>query len=415
MQEKPKVLSLSTNDIGGAGNTSLKAVERLRERGVDATLVVCNKYSTSAASIGVFDSHNIFGRIRITINHIYCKLRKVLAFGKTDKKYIMFDLQINMVSAKKILALYGDTPDIIRVGWVTDFVSTKTINELQQLTGAKVNYAMVDNSPIGGGCHYPWDCQGYTENCYPCPALNCKNKRAQKTLQFKHKYITKEMFISGTTNDINRAKKSLLFKNGKHIISASLRPNPYYFSKEEGRACFNISEDRYVIFCGAASIEAERKGFRELIASLEIVKQKIDVSRITILLAGGDCDGLPSDYEIKKVGKLPFEKLFQAYACADVFLCPSLEDSGPIMINYGVMAYRPVVAFEMGIALDVIKHKENGYIAKWRDVNDFAEGILFCVKNYNKLLSNIKIVTDSLVEEGKQRPSVWECLGIKQC
>ncbi len=412
MQESTKVLLLSTNDIGGAGLAYLKTTEMLRSKGVDATMVVCHKYSDSDACVGVYDAHTRWGRIRILLNHCYCKMRKILAFGKTDKKYVMFDLQVSMVSAKKILSLYGKRPDLIRVGWVTDFVSAKTIRELQELTGATINYSMVDNAPIGGGCHYPWDCQGYTKNCFPCPALAPTNKRAQKTLLFKHRYITPDMIISGTTNDMNRAKKSLLFRNSKCLTSFTLRPNPYHFSKEEGRSFFGITEDRYVIFCGAASIKAERKGFKELIESLELVKQRTDISNVTIIVAGGECDDFPDGYEVKKVGKLSFEDLFRAYACADLFLCPSLEDSGPMMINYGVMAYIPVVAFEMGVALDIIRHKENGYIAKWRDVDDFAEGILYCMTNNDRIQSELKQINNLLMEESKKN-NIWKNLGVE--
>lgn len=412
MQEKPNILFLSTNDIGGAGNTYLKAVEVLRSKGIDATMVVCNKYSDSDACIGVFDAHRRWERIRITLNHCYCKLRKILAFGKPVKKYIMFDLQISMVSAQKILKLYGKTPDVIRVGWVTDFVSAKTVKELQELTGATINYSMVDNAPIGGGCHYPWDCQGYTKECFPCPALKQTNKRAKKTLLFKHRYIKPDMVISGTTNDMNRARKSLLFRDSECVVAFSLRPNPYYFTKDEGRGFFGIAENRYVMFCGAASIRAERKGFNELIESLELLKHKTDVSNVTIIVAGGECGDFPSGYDVKKVGKLSFENLFRAYACADVFLCPSLEDSGPIMINYGVMAYIPVVAFEMGIALDIIKHKENGYIARWRDVEDYAEGIIFCMENREKFQSGLKNLNETIMEESKKN-TVWNSLGVE--
>ena len=412
MQGKQKILFLSTNDIGGAGIACLNGVERLRNSGLDATLVVCNKYSDSEACIGVFDAHSAWGRLWILLNHLYCKMRKMLAFGKADPKYIMFDMQISMVSAKKILRLYGKRPDIIRLGWVTDFVSAKTVKELQTLTGATINYSMVDNAPIGGGCHYPWDCQGYTKDCFPCPALSASNKRAQKTLFFKHQYITPDMVISGTTNDINRAGRSLLFKDAKKVVSYALRPNPYHFTKVEGRTFFNIPDDRYVILCGASSITAERKGFKELIESLELLKQQTDINRITILVAGGGCGDFPTGYDVRMLGKLSLEDLFRAYACADLFLCPSLEDSGPMMINYGIMAYIPVVAFEMGIALDVIRHKENGYIAKWRDVKDFANGILYCLENQERLCSEIMQLNNDIMEESKKH-SIMKSLGIE--
>ena len=132
----------------------------------------------------------------------------------------------------------------------------------------------------------------------------------------------------------------------------------------------------------------------------------------SIIVAGGECGDFPEEYDVRKVGKLSFEDLFRAYACADLFLCPSLEDSGPMMINYGVMAYIPVVAFEMGVALDIIRHKENGYIAKWRDVDDFAEGILYCMTNNDRIQSELKQINDQLMEESKKN-YIWKNLGVE--
>ena len=412
MINKPIILFLSTNDKGGAGVAFLKSVEMLRSKGYDATLMVCNKYSDSEVCIGVNDARSTTGRIRIALNKCYCKFRKLLAFGKTEKKYIMFDIQLSMVSAKQILSLYGKCPTIIRVGWVTDFVSTMTIKDLQERTGALIEYSMVDNASITGGCHYPWDCNGYTCGCYKCPALKPNNLRAHRTLLFKQKFITPGMVISGTTSDINRARRSLLFKDCKHVVSYVLRPNPYCFTQSEGRSYFGIGEDRFVLFCGAASFAIERKGFKELVDSLEMLKYKIDIKRITVLVAGDEQTTLPAGYDVKRVGVLPYKDLFLAYACSDLFLCPSLEDSGPMMINYGVMAYKPVIAFEVGIALDIIRHKKNGYLARWRDVCDFADGIMYCIENHETMCDGIKELNNRIIEESKNA-SIWNYLGIE--
>lgn len=413
--DKPiKYFELSTNDSGGAGYTALKTIERRRKLGYDAKLIVLNKHSDSDAVIGIYDSHKWIDRLVLLLLRISAIIQKKVIYAIRNSKYNFYDIQLNRASAKKILKLYGDQPDYILVGWVTDFVSAKTIYNLKELTGAKIVYIMTDNSPLGGGCHYPWDCLGYTSNCYPCPALRKDSHRAQRTLLSKHKYITNDMTISGTTNDINRAKKSLLFKGSKQIVSASLKPNPYSFSKNVGRELWDIDDSRYVIFCGAASINAERKGFKKLLCALETLKEEIgDVSNILILMAGDNTVPMPEGFNVKFVGKLNFEDLFKAYCCADLFVCPSLEDSGPMMVNYGVMAYIPVVAFEMGIVPDIIIHKKNGYIAKWGDVNDFAKGIEYCIKNKDSLFKDIKSINDSLMEKTRSEKSLYKTLGFE--
>ena len=410
MERKIKYFELSTNDSGGAGLAALKSIELRQSQGYDAKLIVWNKSSNSDAVIGILDSHRWLDRIALQWYRIISNIRKKFFAGIKKSKYNFFDIQLNRVSAKKILELYGDTPDFILVGWVTDFVSAKTIYKLKELTGAKIVYLMTDNSPIGGGCHYPWNCLGYTKDCYPCPALGKGNYRAQKTLQFKHQYITDDMMISGTTNDTNRARKSLLFRNSEIVVSAILGKNPYEFERSVGRKLWNIDDDKFVIFCGAASINAERKGFKQLLKAMEHLKTlEHDISNILILVAGGTSVSFPDGYEVKCLGRLGFEDLFKAYCCADMFVCPSLEDSGPMMIKYGVMAYIPVVSFEMGIAPDLILHKKNGYMAKWNDHEDFARGIHFWMHNVYDKDELIK-TNNALAEQIDKEKSLWNHL-----
>lgn len=404
-------LLLSTNDRGGAGLALLKTIEFLRGNGHNARLIVLNKYSESEASVGVY-RYNSLGRLWILFNQAYAKIKKLVLIGHPKERYNFFNIGLNRASANHLLKLYGDKPDIIAVGWVTDFVTPKTVYEMQKKSSAKVMYIMADDAHITGGCHYPWDCEGYQNDCYPCPALKANNRTASRTLLKSKKYITPEMMISGTTCDSNRAQKSLLFRDSVIVPSVTIRQNPFSFSKKEGRSRFCISNDDFVILCGAASIRSERKGFTQLITALDILKRKIeDVTRITIIVAGGECGTFPEGYNVLSVGNLSFEDLFRAYGAADLFVCPSLEDSGPMMINYGIMAYIPVVAFEMGVALDVIIHKKNGYIARWGDVDDFAEGIYFCYYfKFNK--SELKAINDNLQLRLNEERSRLKYLGL---
>ena len=97
-----------------------------------------------------------------------------------------------------------------------------------------------------------------------------------------------------------------------------------------------------------------------------------------MLIAGHGVDGftneIPFDYTY--VGYLSVDHdLPEAFRAADVFVCPSIEDSGPMMINQSIMSGTPVAAFEMGVALDLVHTGETGYRAKLRDSSDLARGI----------------------------------------
>jgi glycosyltransferase involved in cell wall biosynthesis len=395
-------LKLSNRDFLGAGEAAVRRVDYLNSIGVNAKLVVFEKRSNNSNVIGLFDSN-------VKWEHFLVRLIRRLIFiykGKKlrviNKKFCMYDMQLNFVSARKILKLYGAKPDVVDVAWVTDFVSTKTIKKLQELTGAKVLYVMADNAPITGGCHYPWDCKGFTKNCFPCPALNRDDHRAERTLSFKQKYITSDMIIAGTTNDTNRAKISVLFKNSIIIPSVTLGKSPYLFSRQEGRIKWGIMDDKFVVFCGANNISEERKGFKELVNALEFIRNNVDkVSSITVLVAGKGAINFPEGYDVIMTGDLNMEDLFKAYYCADLFVCPSLEDSGPMMINYAFMTNLPVVCFPMGVALDLILHEKNGYIAEWASYQDLGKGILFWLNQKDITRNEIKIINDEITKEIK--------------
>jgi hypothetical protein len=49
----------------------------------------------------------------------------------------------------------------------------------------------------------------------------------------------------------------------------------------------------------------------------------------------------------------------------------------------------------------MIRHKENGYIAKYKNADDIAEGIKFCINNKVKGYNLPEFETDSILEQHK--------------
>src|SRR5260370_4550150 len=69
------------------------------------------------------------------------------------------------------------------------------------------------------------------------------------------------------------------------------------------------------------------------------------------------------------------------YNASDIFIAPSLADNLPYTIFEALSCGTPVVAFDTGGISDMVQHKVNGYLAKYKDVEDIVEGIKFVWNN----------------------------------
>jgi glycosyltransferase involved in cell wall biosynthesis len=183
---------------------------------------------------------------------------------------------------------------------------------------------------------------------------------------------------------------SLFVDKSKKKIMIGLDPNIFKsINKFEARKVFDIPADSKVIFAGSQYPSVERKGFQYFIESLEILSKKLknETNNVIVLLAGNVSVPIIIPFELKFVGHLNESLLIKAYQSADLFLCSSIEDTGPLMINESILVGTPVVSFNIGGALDLVENMKTGYKAKLRDSEDLADGI------YSVLFSNnVKLI-----------------------
>ncbi|MCC5612984.1 glycosyltransferase, partial [Nostoc sp. CHAB 5834] len=276
---------------------------------------------------------------------------------------------------ERILALLPQPPSIIFVHWVTDFINARVIHELKRLTNATIYWLMIDNAPLTGGCHYPWSCKGYQHNCSACPAIVSKAYRrlAAQNLAFKQTYLPADLhLITFSKSDYVRAKSSALFKSRSVLQWLGLVDDEIFGlgDRQAARTYFGLSADEPVLFFGAASLAEKRKGMQLLLNALNL-----DLSQSRTLLIAGEYSASTIPGNVKQVGYLSETELILAYQAADVFICPSVEDSGPMMINQSLMCGTPVVAFDMGVAQDLVVTGRTGYLARLGDAHDLALGI----------------------------------------
>ena len=68
-------------------------------------------------------------------------------------------------------------------------------------------------------------------------------------------------------------------------------------------------------------------------------------------------------------------RLAELYTIADITVVPShYETFGQVIIE-SMACGTPVVSFDSSGQTDIISHREDGYLAAYKDTKDFAEGI----------------------------------------
>ena len=333
------------------------------------------------------------------------KSKSYLQIKNCDPKYYVkdYDQTKYIYSTEDILNKCGFKPDVIIVLFMSKFLTYKNLFELNKITKAPILLYMMDMAPMTGGCHYSWNCLGYLKLCGNCPALFSNNSYDQtyQNMIFNQKYIdqTNIFPIAGSEGQFLQISKSNLFnKKEKFKVLLSVNEKQYFPSdKLAARHKFQLPENSKIIFFGAGSFTEKRKGLDELLSSLKILATMIDDSQnIHLAIAGENREilerALPFPFTL--LGYLDHNDLSIAYASADVFVSPSIEESGPMMINQSLMCGTPVVSFELGVALDLVITGKTGYLAKLKDCLDMARGIyniLYLNKtDYNDLSVNCR-------------------------
>jgi glycosyltransferase involved in cell wall biosynthesis len=335
--------------------------------------------------------------------------------NNTKTEYCFFNTSFTFgASAKAILKKVGFVPDYVIYTWCDFFISPKTVYDFYQLTHAKIIMTLVDPHPITGGCHYPCDCVQYKTGCKHCPVLST-SAPVKKLYEDKVKYWSDlPISLVGSNYDATRANETPFFV-GKNYYSVITTPIiPFIKTKKEARSSFGIPDSDFVILCGAVKLQERRKGFHLFLDAMDKFSKSIDSNkrRVTLLLLGKQPFEISKFIDTENVnvvqpGFLDLNGLFTAFYAADVFPSTSIDDSGPVMVNYSIACGRPVISFPIGVSIDIVKHSETGYLAKFMDTDDLAEGLNFFYKMSDEDYQKVSERCIALMEQIKKESKPW--------
>lgn len=374
-----KIVILNTSErSGGAAIAANRLMKVLRSKGADAIMLVRDKQTDDPNVISVNTSFFItwLNKFRFIwerlIIFIYNNFKRKTLF-KVSIANAGFDVT-NMEEIKNA--------DIIHLHWINQgFLSLKDIQKLIDLRKPIV-WTLHDMWPCTGICHHAYSCDRYTNKCGCCYFMDSNNKR-----DLSYKIWKKKQFFN--SSDINVVAVSTWLKNVVHrsslmnTLQTLVIPNvidtgvfkPY--DKSESRQMLSLPQEKKILLMGAACLDDEIKGAIYLKNALKLLSEKNDL----ILVLFGNVKNRKMFFKDIAVPYVYMEviqdmnKIARLYSAADITITPSLFETFGQTISESMACGCPAVSFNNSGQTDIIDHKINGYLAKYKDSPDMACGI----------------------------------------
>lgn len=375
-----RIINISAVTKGGAGNYAVTFHRLLIEMGYESFFFTKEN---------VKDIPNVIVHSKVRHLNLYSRLfrillNKLMKESFFDPKYFFYNRYefLDPISKKQLNQVLALKPDVVFVHWVSGFLNARLINFLSKVPNLKVIIIMLDNAYLTGGCHYPWNCKGFNTQCERCPAIKFKPFQllAKKNFDFKRKYSPVHLpLVVCSFQDASRVRSSALFSTSplikmiEFVDENKFKPST---NKTSLRDKYGIPNNKRVILFGATFLNEERKGMHELFEALRYIR-----SENFFIISIGQKNNVALSHEIKQMGFVNEAELIELYQLSDLFVCPSIEDSGPIMINQAMMCGTAVVAFHTGVAIDLVIDGKTGFLAD----NYSSQSLAVCIDRYLEL------------------------------
>jgi glycosyltransferase involved in cell wall biosynthesis len=376
-----KVVHLNTYDgNGGAGRACLRLSDALNANGIDSEVLVYYKFGQNSKVKNL--SKGLFAKMRAIFN-----IMAERYFARLFVKAVKTPFSLQWFGKSLIHNKTLKQADIIHLHWINHgFLSPKFLAELD-LLDKPIVWTFHDSNAFTGGCHVRYSCENFHQQCGNCPLLRSSGKddiSHKNWLRKQKAYSELNFHIVAPSKWMAKSVKesSLLGMRNLNVIPNTIEIavfKPYV--KSEAKKILKIATNHFVIMSGfMPSKNDKHKGTQYLITALNELSSRPEIpnDQIELVIFGNKDEKNMPDFPFKTtfLGTInKDEHLAKCYAAADVFMLPSLEDNLPNTVMESLACATPVVAFKTGGIPDMVKHLENGYLAKYENATDLADGI----------------------------------------
>jgi glycosyltransferase involved in cell wall biosynthesis len=276
--------------------------------------------------------------------------------------------------------------DVINLHWVARFVDYKSF--FTRCTKPIV-WTLHDMNGFTGGCHYSMGCEKFTSECFECPQLQPSSEGDLAKENFwikKHalEHAGKMQIVAPSQWLVDCAARSAMFKPfNRQLIRYGLDTSVFRdHDREAARCAFNIPRNVPVLLFVSDYLDNERKGIRLFLQAIaSVVVQNPDLVCCFIGHKGAELTktirGSMHLGRIEEPGRMAL-----AFAAADVFALPSLQDNLPNTMLESLCCGTPVVAFNSGGTAEIIRDHANGFIGDEKNADWLARALAEALKHH---------------------------------
>ena len=367
-----KILHLSKMDTGGgAADGFVRIHQALLGQGVESVAYVLKQKRRDVPMVAAKGLLNLWQKLVWGLGRAFAKVKR---FGVKPVGVYDFDAEANFPAEPIIRHARARSAkwDLVLVHWSGGFVRPETVREIAQALGARVALWQVDMAHATGGCHSNLGCQKYQTGCGACPLLSSSDPQDVSSVQAARRArIWKELgavVLAPSGWSARQAKES--FTLGGLELRTFPIPLDLTVLKPAAdqltvRRELGLPTEGRIVLVRALDPGLVYKGFGLFLEALKQLDAQGVVLHVAVI---GDRGFVPSGLRHITFTEMGPQRgdaaLARAYQAADFFVSPSTNETGPMMAGEAMACGRPLIAYPIGIAPDLIEQGRNGTLVE---------------------------------------------------
>ncbi|MBQ7495115.1 MAG: glycosyltransferase [Bacteroidaceae bacterium] len=384
-----RVLLVNTSErVGGAAIAASRLTDALNCFGIKAIMLVRDIQTQRATTVGL--PRTGWRGLHLKWFFLWERLRIFLANRLHTRG--LWEVDIACCGADITQLPEFKAADIIHLHWVNQ--GMLSLHQLARIlrSGKPVVWTMHDMWPCTAICHHARTCEHFFIHCHDCPQLVAPRSHDLSWQIYKQKLETYAVgaltFVTCSHWLAEQASRSRLLQ-GHQIVTIPNTFDSHIFHPadcDEARRHHGLPGQRRLLLFACQKVTNRRKGLELLLQALQQPELQSWQERLALVVVGEMAERMAATlpFPVYPLGYISGEKeMASLYQAVDVFVTPSLEENLPNTIMEAMACGTPCVGFQVGGIPEMIDHEQNGYVARFRDAQDLATGIIYTLDPQN--------------------------------